>query len=192
MADWAKAIRMLDAGHPKQEVAEAIGVSFGNFARGLKNAVAKGWTAEGPPKGVKVSKAKRHTPAIPSAIPNAIPSAIPGATPLAIRGIENLNDQEIKEVREVLKWWREKGRNTYAIPIAIPKAKDSAIRRTIPGAIPSAIPTAIPDNTPRTRRTYWIEEALHEALKKRAEKAEGKSMADLVNEAIRVYLDSEE
>ena len=78
----------------------------------------------------------------------------------AIPRIAELNTDEMKELRELLTWWRDRKRNTLAIPER---------------------------NTHRTRRTYWIEDALHEAVKERADR-EGISQAVMVNRALRAYL----
>lgn len=79
----------------------------------------------------------------------------------AIPRIAELNTDEMKELRDMLAWWGDRKRNTYVIPER---------------------------NTHRTRRTYWIEDALHEAVKDRAER-EGVSMAELVNRALRAYVE---
>ena len=84
-----------------------------------------------------------------------------GAIPDAIPILHSLGKEEAQELRKLLTWWKSRKRNTPAIP-----------RR----------------NTRRSRRTYWIEDAVHEVVKDRAEQ-EGVSMADLVNRALRRYLE---
>jgi len=82
----------------------------------------------------------------------------------AIPRIAELNTDEMRELREMLAWWGDRKRNTAAIPER---------------------------NTHRTRRTYWIEDALHEAVKDQAER-EGVSQAEMINRALRAYLDATE
>lgn len=80
----------------------------------------------------------------------------------AIPRIAELNTDEMKELREMLTWWQDRKCNTLAIPER---------------------------NTHRSRRTYWIEDALHEAVKEGADR-ERVSMAELVNRALRSYLEN--
>lgn len=83
------------------------------------------------------------------------------AIPSATPVLHSFGEQETQELREILAWWRTRKRNTAAIPER---------------------------NTHRTRRTYWIEDVLHEAMKVAAER-EGVSQAELVNRALRGYIE---
>ena len=141
--DWDTIVRLRDGeGLSFGEIGRRMAKSKGSIQNAYETAKARGWTAEGPPEEITEEKTKR-----------AIPSAIPR--------IAHLETEEIQELKEVMTWWRDRKRNTAAIPER---------------------------NTHRSRRTYWIEDALHEAVKDRAER-EDVSMADLVNRALRRYLE---
>lgn len=141
--DWAAIIRLKDAdGLSFAEIGRRMGKSRPSINSAYDTAKSQGWTAEGPPEGIPQEETG---------------SAIPSATPV----LHSFGEQETQELREILTWWRERKRNTAAIPER---------------------------NTHRSRRTYWIEDALHEAVKDRAER-EDVSMADLVNRALRRYLE---
>ncbi len=88
----------------------------------------------------------------------------------AIQGMASFNQEELHELREVLTWWRDR------------KGGESGSQ-----AIHPAIRSAIQKSHTRKKWTFWIEEGVYEVLKARAEQ-KGRSMADLVNEAIRLYL----
>ena len=81
--------------------------------------------------------------------------------PQGPRVSHTLTPDEIGTLQEVCVWWRERKRSTCAIP----KCK-----------------------THRTRRTYWIEDALHAAVKEQADR-EHVSQAELVNLALQRYIE---
>ena len=141
--DWAAIIRLKDAdGLSFAEIGRRMGKSRPSINSAYDTAKSQGWTAEGPPEGIPQEETG---------------SAIPSATPV----LHSLGKQETQELREILTWWRERKRNTAAIPER---------------------------NTHRTRRTYWIEDALHEAVKDQADR-EGVSQAEVINRALRVYIE---
>lgn len=92
-------------------------------------------------------------------------------TPKGIPQDVQFKTEEVNALREVIDWWDTTGRNTHVTPKVIPEDH-----------------TVIPEGiTSKSRRTFWIQDGLQQALKDRAKK-QGVSMAELVNEAIRAYL----
>ena len=151
--DWGEIIRLRDAeGLDFAEIAKRMGKYTASIQKAYENAKRQGWTAEGPPAGTEDST-ERTTPVLHSEVLSE----------------SALKVEEVEEVREMLRWWRDSERST-------PEVRD-VVRDAIP-------------ETPRAVYSFRIEKGLHEALKERSEQ-EGVSMADLVNAAIWAYLEGQ-
>jgi len=168
--DWAKAIRMLEEGIPKGEVAQAIGASASNFSKCLRDAIARGWTREGPPQGT-AQAARRSTDVLQPEVRSEVRED---------RGGVPLDREEIEGLREILTWWRG----------ALPEGRStSEVRREVLHEVRGEVRARI-GQTSRALYSFRIEKGLHDALKEQAER-DGVSMADLVNEALRCYLEGQ-
>lgn len=171
-------LKLLEAGHGQSEAARLLGYPIGTVTGKVKKLRDRGilgpgnlvdwdelakWEHDHQPQAYR----EKVLPKGNTVVPNVVPKVIPTHPP-------QFNDMEAMTLREVIAWWEKGEGTTQVLPEVIPKGT-----------------TVIPEGiTPKTRRTFWIEDGLYEALKRVAGE-HGQSMADLVNEAIRAYLEGQ-